>query len=96
MCDTRLKGYSDWSPFEQRKSGRKVNGGEVLMAEEKKGIFARLFGQQQKSGGCCNVRIEEISEEEEEKTPQQIRSLGGGSSCCGPAPKTRRDGDTAG
>lgn len=63
------------------------------MAEEKKGIFSRLFGQQQKSGGCCSVRIEEISEEDEDKIPRQIRSVDRGSSCCGPAPRVRGEGD---
>lgn len=94
MCDTRLKGSSNYGPFEQMKSGKEVNGGEVHMAEQKKGIFGRLFGQQQKSGGCCSVRIEEISEEDEEKTPQQIQPVGRRSSCCGPAPKVRSEGDS--
>lgn len=102
MCDTRLEGHSDWSPFEETESEREVNGGEVPMAEEKmvtaaeqkKGFLARLFGQQ-KSGGCCSVKIEEISEEEEDKAPQQVRSIGGGSSCCGPAPRVRKAGDGA-
>jgi len=62
------------------------------MAQEKKGIFARLFGQQ-KSGGCCSVRIEEIPEEEEDKASRQVRSTGSSCSCCGPAPRIRKESD---
>ncbi len=65
------------------------NGGEVSMAEQKKGIFARLFGQQQNSD-CCSVKIEEIPEEDKDEasrqTPPEHRS-----SCCGPAPKDQRN-----
>lgn len=99
MCDTRLKGHSDWSPFEQRNKGEDVSGGGVPVAEEKmvpvaeqkKGFIARLFGQKPKGGGCCSVRIEEISEEEDEEAPQQVRPLGRDSSSRGPAPTTGTD-----
>ncbi len=66
------------------------------MAEQKKGIFARLFGQKPKSNCCCNVEVEEIPDEDQEKAPQQARSTDRGSSCCGPAPKARSDGDRVG
>jgi hypothetical protein len=95
MCDTKLKGSSDYGPFEQKKSGTEIEGGAVPMAEEKKGIFARLFGQQQKSGSCCNMRIVEITEEDEDKTPPQGRPEGHGSSCCAPAPEVQETGGSA-
>lgn len=88
MCDTRLKGYSGYSPFEQRKSGKEDNGGELPMAEEKKGLFVRLFGGQKK-GNCCSMKIEEIPEEEGDETPRQVSPLRRGSACCGPAPDAR-------
>ncbi len=62
------------------------------MAESsKKSFLFRLFGRQQK-GGCCKVEIEEIPEEEQDLTPRQMRAHGR-ASCCGPAPKTRSDGE---
>ncbi len=55
------------------------------MAEEKKGLFARMFGP--KKSECCSFTIEEIPEEEvSSNAAQPVRSQSAGSSCCGSAP----------
>lgn len=54
------------------------------MAEEKKGLFARMFGP--KKSGCCGYSIEEIPEEGAwSKALQPARPQSTGSSCCGSA-----------
>jgi hypothetical protein len=48
------------------------------MAEQKKGLWSRLFGGGQ--GSCCNVRIEEVPDEEQTQARPPVANP-----CCGAA-----------
>jgi hypothetical protein len=52
------------------------------MAENKKNIFSRLFGNSKKEG-CCGVRIEEVSEAEEATAKASLKKAENCDSCSG-------------
>lgn len=52
------------------------------MAENKKNIFSRLFGNSKKEG-CCGVRIVEVSETEGSTAKESLKKADNCDSCSG-------------